>query len=492
MSQCFNRMRWKFKTVSMERWKKFCESRKRCREVLSRAISCWRRSALRVGIIAFRRNATINAMHERYHERDEKRTEIKLGLFTYRLAGSTRRRTFKAWKEFFYRERRSERILDASRAKRRHKMLATRLDQWKMFTAQRKYFRSVVGGCFQRYKHRETLYGFRRLKRLAIEYKHTNKLRSLQATHDIEQLEREVVLMRHKHITVNRFARRIRDKLKWKVWMRFVEISKAVKSQKVAMKRAVCRWRRNRLCRALHAFALATAERKRLRAILNSLVSRYKKQGETRGFLKLRRYAKMRNGEDKAAKSKSVRMQRFMRKVLKNRGLRSFSAWKHLWSKAKERKHKVNIALGRLRHRRVSQAIASLKATAKLRTRARQLLRKLVARHKQRELAYGFFEWHKVSQQGSFDAEKARHQCIQMEQFLKRMRHKILARSFNKLSWMCEKRRGVRRIMTKLGKVWHRGGKSDAFEALKKNCEVSLNEPFVRTGVGSFASNHDK
>lgn len=67
---------------------------------------------------------------------------------------------------------------------------------------------------------------------------------------------------------------------------------------------------------------------------------------------------------------------------------------------------------------------------------------------------------------------KRRHQRIQMEQFLRRTRHKILARTFSNFVLICEKRRSVRRIMTKLGKIWLRGGKSDAFAALKRNREV--------------------
>ena len=304
VAQCLNRMRWKFKALSLERWKELCATRKRCREVMSRAVSCWRRSTLRVGIISFRRNASINAMHERYRARDEKRTKIKVSLFADRLGDAHLLLHFRAWKDSFFFERRSCQILETSAAKRTHRTLARCVKQWTLFTTQRKYFKTVVGGCLQRYKQRETLCGFLRLKRLAVAHKHETDLTALRTKHEIEQLEREVSIMRHKQILVTRFARRIREKLKWKAWMRFSEISKAVKSRKIAIERAVARWRRNRLWRALQAFTLVVAERKRLRGIINSVVSRYKKQGETYGFLKLRRYAKMCAGEDKATLSK--------------------------------------------------------------------------------------------------------------------------------------------------------------------------------------------
>ena len=77
-----------------------------------------------------------------------------------------------------------------------------------------------------------------------------------------------------------------------------------MKSRKIAIKRAIARWRRNRIWRALQALARVVADRKRLRGIINSVVSRYKKQSETFGFLKLRRYAKMCAGEDRDAVSK--------------------------------------------------------------------------------------------------------------------------------------------------------------------------------------------
>ena len=96
-----------------------------------------------------------------------------------------------------------------------------------------------------------------------------------------------------------------------------------------------------------------------------------------------------------------------MRKVLKRKELRGFQAWKERWSDAKQKNHKIDIAVGRMRHRMVSKALASFRLTARLRVRARQLLKKFVARYKQRELSYGFLEWRRTAQQGSFDEEKA-------------------------------------------------------------------------------------
>ena len=96
-----------------------------------------------------------------------------------------------------------------------------------------------------------------------------------------------------------------------------------------------------------------------------------------------------------------------MQKVLKRKELRGFRAWKEWWSDVKQKNHKIDIAVGRMRHRIMSMALTSFRLTARLRVRARQLLKKFVARYKQRELSYGFLGWQRTAHQGSFDEEKA-------------------------------------------------------------------------------------